>query len=370
MLLKMTEEQTMLEDMVSGILADAPLDETGEVSLALWSQMAELGLLAMAFHEEDGGLGGSAADLSIVARQLGKIPGELPFMGSLVLGSAIIRDQANQTQKARLLDGLMSGTETLALAHDEPGARYDLSHVTARVTQEGEHLALNGIKTGVIGGSEAGSLIVSARTSGNDGVSLFLVPAHADGVKVTPYVTHDGRHDADISFKDVVILDDWQLGKSGTALPIIERLNDLAIAVSCAEAVGAMEELLNLTVEYLKVRKQFGVPIASFQALKHKAVDMFIEVEQAKSMTAFAVMSVDEDGQGRDLALKAAKAHLNAAARFVAESAVQLHGAIGMTMESKTGRLFQRLTNFQLRFGDRHHCLQRLSEARDSILES
>lgn len=374
MLLKMTEEQTMLEDMVSGILADAPLEETGEVSRALWSQMAELGLLAIAFSEEDGGLGGSAADLSIVARQLGKIPGELPFMGSLVLGSAIIRDMASQTQKARLLDDLMSGTETLALAHDEPGARYDLSHVTTRVSQEGEHLALNGIKTGVIGGSEAESFIVSARTSGStnkrDGISLFLVPAHVDGVQVMPYVTHDGRHDADVSFKDVAILDSWQLGESGAALPVIERLNDLAIAVSCAEAVGAMEELLDLTVEYLKVRKQFGVPIASFQALKHKVVDMFIEVEQAKSMTAFAVMSVDEDGQGRELALKATKAQVNAAARFVAETAVQLHGAIGMTLETKTGRLFQRLTNFQLRFGDRHHCLQRLSEARNSILES
>lgn len=374
MLLNMTDEQNMLEEMVSGLVSEAVLDEQGEVTLALWSQMAELGLLAISFAEDDGGLGGSAADLCIVARQLGKTPGELPFMGSLVLGSAIIRDLATQDQKAKLFDGLMGGTEILALAHDEPGARYDLSHVTTKISQQNGQRILNGNKTAVIGGAGAGHFMVSARTSGDTtnpaGLSLFIVPANADGVQVMPYVTHDGRHDADIVFNEVSIADGWQLGEIGAAAPVMGRLNDLAIAVSCAEAVGAMEELLDLTVEYLQIRKQFGVPLASFQALKHKAVDMFIELEQAKSMTAYAVMSVDEDGHERDLALKAAKAQVNAAARFVAETAVQLHGAIGMTIETKTGRLFQRLTNFQLRFGDRHHCLQQLSDAPTSILET
>lgn len=373
MLLKMTDEQMMLEDMIASMVADAPLDENGELPGAFWPQMAELGLLAIPFSEDDGGLGGSAVELSILARRLGKVPGELPLTGSLVYGSSIIAELATPSLKAELLPHLIKGTEMLAVAHGEPDSRYRLSFVNTSISRRGGSTILKGCKTAVIGGATADRFIVSARTSGSatdhEGITLFLVPADAAGVRVTRFVTHDGRHDADVTFDDVELPEDWQLGETGAALPTIERYHDLTIAVACAEAVGAMEELLELSVDYLKIRKQFGVPLASFQVLKHKAVDMFIEVELAKSMTAFAIMTVDEAGPEASLALQAAKAKVNAAARFVAEAAVQLHGGIGMTMETRVGRLFQRLTNFQLRHSDMHTCLRNLTGASASILD-
>lgn len=375
MLFNTTEEQQMLEDMVGRVLADTPLTEEGEIGPDIWSTFAELGLLAIPFDEDDGGMGGSTEDLSIVARALGKVPGDLPFTDSVAVASRLFKDLSDEALKAAYLPGLLDGSAVLSVAHIEADARYSLSRVETAVADQGSRRMLTGIKTHVGCGALATAFIVSACVSGEvterEGVSLFVVPADAPGVTVTPFVTHDGRRDAEVRFDRVTLDPAWQLGADGQGVAALELANDLAIVVSCCEAVGAMEEILAQTVEYLQVRKQFGVPIATFQSLQHKAVDMFVEIEQAKSMTAYAITAMEEaEGASRALAMQAAKAHLNAAARFVAEAAVQLHGAIGMTIETKTGRLFQRLTNFQLRHGDRHHCMQSLIRAGDSILEN
>jgi alkylation response protein AidB-like acyl-CoA dehydrogenase len=368
----LSDEQRMLENTVGGVIAAAGLDERGDIAAGLWPRLAELGVLALPLPEARGGFGAGAVELAIVMRALGRVPGDTPFFASAVLGADLVCEFAGDALRDAILPDLLAGTARLAPALAEPGSRYDLAAVRTRARPVDAGYALGGTKSLVPCGAEASHFIVSARTGGadadRDGISLFLVPASAPGVGIIPHRAHDGTHDADVTFEDVVLDASALLGEAGAAWPAIARLENRAIAFSSAFAIGAMEQLQSETLDYLKTRRQFGATIGSFQVLQHAAVDMFIALEQAKAMAGYALSALEAGRDDPTLVLRGAKAHLNDAARFIGETAVQLHGAIGLTRECKAGRLFQRLTRYQLQFGDRAYCLGALAESDSSIL--
>ena len=268
---------------------------------------------------------------------------------------------ANAMQSA-ILPKIASGETLLAFAHAERQSRYDLADVAMTARKDGSHFILDGEKTLVLNGDSADQLIVSARLSGSrrdpSGIGLFLVDAAADGVARRGYPSIDGRRAAEISFSGVRVAADAAIGEPGDAFALIERVTDHAIAALCAEAVGAMDALHESTVEYLKSRKQFGVPIGNFQVLQHRAADMLIALEQARSMALFAAMMADDaDPAARRQALSAAKVQIGRSGRFIGQQAIQLHGGIGMTMEYSAGHYFKRLTAIDTLFGDADHHL-------------
>lgn len=326
-------------------------------SQAKWAELAELGLLGLPFAEADGGFGGGPVETLVVMEALGRAMAPEPYLASVLLGGGAVRIAGSDAQRAAILPGLMDGSSRLAFAHSELQARYDLNDVatTARAVDGG--FRLDGLKTVALNADAATLLVVSARTSGarrdEAGITLFLVPADAPGVSVAGYPTQDGGHAADITLAGVFVPADAVLGTVDSAFPVIEKVVDGAIAALGAEAVGLMEALTDLTVEYLKTRKQFGVSIGSFQSLQHKAVDMLVALEQARSMSLYAGMMLEtEDATERRVAISAAKVQINRSARFVGQTAVQLHGGIGMTMEYLGAHHFRRLAMIELMFGD------------------
>ena len=254
----------------------------------------------------------------------------------------------------------------MAFAHAERQARYNLADVATTARKDGENFVLDGAKTLVIHGDSANKFIVSARLAGArqeaKGIGLFLVDAAAKGVSRRGYTTIDGLRAAEVTLTGVRA--DAALGEPGNAFPLIERTADIAIAAQCAEAVGAMAAIQELTVDYLKTRKQFGVPIGNFQVLQHRAAEMLIALEQARSMAMLAAMTAEEENAGeRRKAISAAKVQICNSSRIVGQQAVQLHGGIGMTMEYKVGHYFKRVTAIQAQFGDAMHHLNLLARA-------
>ncbi len=370
-----TEEQTALQDTLRRFIANEygfekrrALARSPEgFSRDIWRQFAELGVLALPFPEAFGGLNGSAVDTMVVMEAFG--PGLVlePYLATVVLCGGLLRDAGNKTQKETLLPAIASGELLLAFAHYEPDARYESNYVNTTATSAGDGWTLDGAKSVVLHGGGANRLIVSARTSGDArdeaGVSLFIVDRDSAGVSVRDYPTQDGLHAAEIAFKDVRVGADALLGAKDKALPAIERALDYAIAALCAEAVGIMTALNAATLDYLKTRKQFGVPIGKFQALQHRMVDMTIAAEQARSMMYLASVKVDSpDVAERRRAVSAAKAHIGQAARYVGQQAVQLHGGMGVTDELVVSHWFKRLTTINLTFGDMDYHLGKFSD--------
>ncbi|MFG1418252.1 acyl-CoA dehydrogenase family protein [Xanthobacter sp. V0B-10] len=362
----LTDEQSLLKDTAQRWASDtystieqlaAARAEPLGFPEAKWAELAELGLLGLPFAEADGGFGGGPVETQVVMEALGRALAPEPYLASVILGGGAVRLAGSEAQRAALLPGVIEGSARLAFAHSEVQARYDLNDVgtTARAVEGG--FRLDGRKSVVLNADAAKTLVVSARSSGDRrdgaGITLFLVPADAPGLTLTAYATQDGGRAADVLLADVLVPADAVLGTVGEGLPVVERVVEGAIAALCAEAVGLMEALHALTVEYLKTRKQFGVAIGSFQALQHKAVDMFVALEQARSMALYAAMMVEaEDAGERRVALSAAKAQVNRSARLVGQTAVQLHGGIGMTMEYIGAHHFRRLAMIELMFGD------------------
>jgi alkylation response protein AidB-like acyl-CoA dehydrogenase len=255
----------------------------------------------------------------------------------------------------------------LAFAHAERQSRYDLADVAARARRDGAGFVVDGAKSLVLHGDSAQKFIVSARLAGgqNDraGIGLFLVDATADGVSTRGYPTVDGQRAAEVTFSGVRVPAAAAIGEPGAAFPLIERIGDLTIAALAAEAVGAMAAMHETTVDYMKTRKQFGVTIGSFQALQHRAADMLIALEQARSMAMLATMMAAEDNvRERRQAVSAAKVQIGRSGRIVGQGAVQIHGGIGMTMETKVGHYFKRLTTIDTLFGDADHHLGIVAE--------
>jgi pimeloyl-CoA dehydrogenase small subunit len=285
----------------------------------------------------------------------------------VVIGGSFLRRGGSDAQKAAHIPGIVDGSKTFAFAQLEKNSRYDLADVTTTAKKKDGGWVIDGEKFVVLNGENADTLIVTARTRGDRrdraGVGVFLVPANARGVSRKGYPTQDGLHAADITFTGVEVGADAAIGDPENGLPLIEQVVDDARIALCAEAVGAMDESLKTTVEYIKTRKQFGVPIGSFQVLQHRAADMFVALEQARSMAMFATMASEfEDAKERANAVAAAKVQIGKSGKFVGQQSIQLHGGIGMTMEAKIGHYFKRLTMIEQTFGDTDYNLARVSD--------
>ncbi|MCW8128493.1 acyl-CoA dehydrogenase family protein [Microbulbifer halophilus] len=358
-----SEEQQMLADSVRRFVQqDYDFDSRRQVvdgedffSRAHWQTFAELGWLMVPFAEEDGGLGGNAVDLLPVMEEFGKGMVVEPFLPCAVLAGGLLAECGSDTQKAELLPALVEGRLQLAFAFAEPQGRFNLADIDCRATRDGDHYRLNGHKSVVLNGGAAEQLVVAARTGGDrcdrEGISLFLVDVESEGVTRRRYKNVDGHGAADIWLRDVRVAEAARLGEEGKALPAIEKMIDRATLAVCAEAVGAMDSALEKTLEYTRTRKQFGRPIASFQALQHRMAEMFIECEQARSMLLMAATQLDANGGVAPRAVSAAKSRIGRAARAVGQEAVQLHGGIGVTDELDVAHLFKRLTAVQYLFG-------------------
>jgi pimeloyl-CoA dehydrogenase small subunit len=291
-----------------------------------------------------------------------------PYLATVVLGGGFLRRGGSDAQKEAHIPAIIEGTKTFAFAQLEKNSRYDLNDVTTTAKKKGAGWVIDGEKFVVLNGETADMLVVTARTKGGqrdrDGIGVFLVPGDAKGVAKKGYPTQDGLHAADITFTGVEVGADAAIGDPEKGLPLIERVVDDARIAMCAEAVGAMDESLKTTVEYLKTRKQFGVPIGSFQTLQHRAADMFVAVEQARSMSMYAAMASDfDDAKARATAVAAAKVQIGKSSKFVGQQSIQLHGGIGMTQEAKIGHYFKRLTMIENTFGDTDYHLRRVTDA-------
>ena len=369
----LTDEQRLLKDSVDRLVADrygfeqrrAYLALPGGRDPAIWAQCAELGLLGLPFAEEHGGFGGGPVETMLVMEAFGRGLVLEPYLPGVILGGGLIRHAGSAAQQRAILPALAEGRAMLAFAHVERQSRYDLADVATTARRDGEDFVLDGAKSVVLGGDGADTLIVSARVAGGrrdeDGIGLFLVDAAAPGLVRRGYATQDGLRAAEITLSGARAT---ALGTPGAALPLMRRVVDQAIAALCAEAVGVMTAMHETTLDYLKTRKQFGRAIGEFQALQHRAVDMLVALEQARSMALFAtVMADSEDAAARGRAMAAAKAQIGRSGRQIGQEAIQLHGGIGMTMEYKVGHYFKRMTMIDQCFGDADTQIARLADA-------
>ena len=366
-----SDEQRLLLESVSRLLADnygfaqrkTYLARPEGFSSDMWGKFAELGLLGLPFAEQYGGFGGGAQEIMLVMQAFGRVLVLEPFLSTVVLGGTAIKVAGSEEQKITLLPAIAEGGLKLAFAHGERQARYDLTDVVTTAKPNGAGWILDGSKTVVSHGEAADKLIVSARTSGErydaDGITLFLVDAAAPGVARRGYATRDETRAADISLSNA---HGELLGEVGKGLAVIEKIVEAGIAATAAETVGAMEAMNEMTLEYSKTRVQFGQPIGSYQVVQHRLSDMFMAQEQGRSMAMLATMSVDnpDDAERRhDFAM--AKVGVGQAGRYVSQSAVQMHGGIGMTEEYAVGHYFRRCMVIERLFGDPAYYLQRLA---------
>ena len=370
----LSEEQSILKGSLDRLLADRyGFEERKRImaspegwSAEMWQRYAEMGLTALPFAEEDGGLSGTPDETMIVMESLGRVLALEPYFATVVLGGSFLRFGGSTEQRAEFVPQVAGGELTLAFGHTERKSRYDLNHVETTAKKDGDSWVLSGQKSVVLHGDSADRIFVTARTAGDaradTGVGVFMIDGRADGVSRRGYVNQDGQRAAEIVLDKVRAPAEHILGDPENGLSLVKRVVDAGIAALCAEAVGVMSAMHALTVDYLKVRKQFGVPIGAFQVLQHQAVDMFVALEQARSMTMYATMMADsEDAEERSRAMHAAKAEIGRAGRLVGETAIQLHGGVGMTMELAVGHYFKRMTMIDLTFGDHDHHLRALA---------
>ncbi|RDJ98307.1 acyl-CoA dehydrogenase family protein [Paraburkholderia lacunae] len=364
-----TEDRRMLADTLNRFISEQYGFETRDriarsaegFSAELWNRFAELGMIGALFGETQGGFGGGGFDIAVVFESLGRGLVVEPFLDTLIVGQAIARS-GNEMQKATLA-GLIDGSRLVALAHGEPDSHYELARVTTRAARSGDAWRLNGAKAVVQQGESAGSYLVSARTHGaddaEDGITLFLVPRDAAGVNARGYRKIDGGRAAEVTFDDVALDDDCLLGAAGDGFATLEYGIGCGVLALCSEAVGAMDVAKDATLEYLRTRLQFGVPIGSFQALQHRMADLLLEIEQARSAVINAAAALEGERKVRERALSAAKYSIGRIGARVAEECIQLHGGIGMTWELPLAHYAKRLVMIDHQLGDEDHHLER-----------
>lgn len=369
----LSEEQRLLKDSIGGLLKSSYdfearkkyRGEKGGYSRTMWGKFAEQGLLGLPFSENEGGFGAGPIEIMIVMEALGRNLVVEPYLDTVVLGGGFLRHGTGE-QRAAHLPGLIDGSKTMAFAQLERDSRYNLSDVCTSAKKSGLGYRLNGEKFVAGHGDTADTLVVSARMAGGQrdakGVGVFLVPANAKGIDIRSYETQDGSRAADIKFNNVEIGADAIVGDAENGLCIIDQVVDNARIALCAEAVGAMDEALKISVDYIKERKQFGVAIGSFQALQHRAADMFTALELARSMSLLASMAASfTDHEERTKMIAAAKVQIGRSARFIGQGGVHLHGGVGVTMEYRIGHYFKRLTMIDQQFGDADFHLARVA---------
>jgi alkylation response protein AidB-like acyl-CoA dehydrogenase len=368
-----SESQEMLRDALSRFLTANHKLETRRRHLdvrdgrvpGLWGRLAsELGILGAPFEESRGGSGGNAVDVMIIMEEFGRSLLVEPFVETVVICGGILKRSPSEAASSVLTE-LVAGKSVLAFAHGEPGKSDSLSTVQTSGRRRGSSYLLRGRKSVVRAAPWADRLIVSARTEGSStdphGVSLFLIDRHNPRITMSEYATIDGSRAADIDLDDVEVPDTHVLGQVGEALPVIEQVSDEAIAAVCADAVGCMHSMLMQTVEYAGQRRQFGVPISSFQALRHRMVNMYVALEQAIAMTYCCTLSLEADAAQRRRTASAAKALVGRSCQYVGEGALQLHGGMGISDELAVGQLFKRATVIRGQFGSTAHHVRRFA---------
>ena len=334
-------------------------------SQELWSELAELGILGVEIAEEYGGSGGSFADAAVVIEAFGRGLCLEPILPTVVIGAGIISAAGSSAQKGKLLPRIAAGDLIIALAHYEPACRFSHAISTSAEARE-DGFVINGSKAVVLGGGDAELLIVSARTFDDPtcpaGASLFLIDPLSEGVEIRAYRNVDDRGAAEVKLENVFVSQDAVLGPLGGAIPLVDTALDRGNAGIICEAVGAMDAVNELTLDYIKNRAQFGRAIGKFQALQHRMADMFMSAELARSMKALTLASVDLiDPHARAQAISCAKLQIIQSAQAVGRGAIQLHGGIGMTLEHAAGHYLRRLTAVEKLFGDQDWHLTRFS---------
>jgi alkylation response protein AidB-like acyl-CoA dehydrogenase len=361
-------EQVALRDAVRGLLGRAY--ESSETRRAVtqqepgwdektWTQLAEMGALGLPFAEADGGMGAGPVEVSIVAEEIGRVIAPEPYVEAVVLAGGLVAAAGTDEQRAEILGALSEGTLVPAFAHNEPGQRYSEAAAGVTATKKGDAWTLTGVKEPVIGGARADLLIVSAAV--DRGTGLFLVEPDAEGLARDGYTTFEGGRAARIELKSTPAT---PLGDGG------DRTAEIAATIAAAqiayghESLGAMQIALEQTTEYLKTRKQFGVPLSTFQALTFRAADMYVELELARSMVTWATLVLLDGGDALEAASRA-KLQVSKSGRHIGKEAIQLHGGIGMTAEYSVGHYTSRLTAIDHTLGDGRFHLAKLMETLD-----
>ncbi|MCW8084179.1 acyl-CoA dehydrogenase family protein [Sabulicella glaciei] len=369
----LSEEQRLLQESLRRLLADrygftqrnAAMAAPEGWSRKIWRSYAELGLLGLPFEEADGGFGGGPVEAMLVAEALGEALTLEPWFTTVVLGGGFLRHGASEAQRRALVPQIAAGEALVAFAQMETQSRYSLSDVATEARRDGDGWVLEGRKRVVLHGDTADWVVVTARTSGarsdRAGIGVFLVPASAPGLLRQGYATVDGQRAAEVTLSGVRVGPDSVLGDPAEGLPLVERVVDEAIAALAAEAVGCMSALHALTLEYLKTRHQFGRAIGQFQVLQHRASDMMVALEQARSMAMYATMMLDEPTPERRSAMSAVKVQIGRSAKLIGQHAVQMHGGIGIATEYAAGHYFKRLAAIDTLFGNVDHHLETLA---------
>ena len=370
-----TDEQTMLRDSVARYLADTYTFDARMAAVHgesgwnphVWKAFAEeLGILGAPFAEEHGGLGGGAIENMIVMEEIGKALVIEPYLQTVVIGGGFLKAAGGAVADA-VIPKIIDGSAVIAFAYAEPQGRYNLADLRTTAKKDGAGYVLNGHKAVVYAAPWATHLIVTARTGGSvrerSGVSVFLIAADAPGLTRRDYPTVDGARASEVYFENVAVGADAIIGTEGEALPLVEQVVDEAIAAVCAEAAGVTRKLHEGTLDYSRQRKQFGKSIGEFQVLQHRMVDMFMEVEQAVSMTLMATLRLDEPNRAKHVS--SAKNKISRGARFVGQNAVQIHGGIGISNELAIGHYFKRASMIESQFGDADYHLRRYESLMD-----
>ena len=368
-----TEIQTMLADSVGKFIDNEYDFDTRQAhagsekgySEDVWATFAELGWTAVPFSEEDGGFGGGPVDVMVLMQSLARGLVVEPYLANIVLAGGILRRAASAEQKEKWLQAIISGELQATLAFNEPQARYDLASVCTTATRDGDNWVLSGVKGLVPNGGTSDLLIIPARTAGEsleeDGITLFAVEAAAKGVSCNAYATVDGLQAAEITLNEVCVGADAVLGDVGKGFAVLDATIDDATLAVCAEAVGIMTVLKDKTVEYAKARKQFGVPIGSFQELQHRMVDMLMACEQAQSLLMWAVMKRAAEGDACKRAVSSIKYLIGTEGKKLGQDAVQIHGGMGVTWDLDVAHYFKRLTAISTLFGNADWHLDKLA---------
>ncbi|OZG26304.1 acyl-CoA dehydrogenase [Williamsia sp. 1138] len=357
------EEQTMLRDTTRDVLSKSyDLEKLRAVtdtdlgwSRDVWKSLGEIGILGLSFSEDDGGMGAGPEEISAVLGEFGRALAPEPLLDSVLIPGGLIADTGSAEQKAKYLPALASGELLAAYAHNEPGDRWPHAAVATSAAKSGDGYTLTGRKNPVLHGDCADVLVVTARLDGE--IRLFLVETDGAGVQRTNFRTHDSRRGAQVDLTDAPAT----LLESSDAAAAIVKAEVVAQVALCAEAVGAMEEALRLTTEYLKQRKQFGVPLAKFQTLTQRAADMYVLVELARSMSLYATVTLAE-GDVDPIVASRAKLQICRSARKVAQEAIQMHGGIGITAEYPVGHYASRLLAIEHTLGGAAEHLRTLAD--------
>jgi hypothetical protein len=369
--LTLSDEQRLLRESVDRFIAETyDADHRRRVaadplgfSPEIWKKFAELGWLALPIDEAHGGLGGGAIETGILMEAFGRGLVTEPYLSTVVIGAGLISVCGSDAQKQAILPEIADGSLRLAFAHSERAARFDLAKVDTKARRTPDGWRLDGHKTAVLDGNAAAQIIVSARLANEDGalgkLCLFLVPSGIAGLGLRDYPRLGGGRACNLDLAGVQLAADALLGDGSDALPKIECVVDRALAALCAEAVGIMQIMLDTTLDYTKIRKQFGRPLAANQVIRHRLADMAMQCDEARSIALRAALMADAEPGARGRAASGAKAKIGKCARFVAEQSVQLHGAMGVTEELDIGSYFKRLLAFDTLFGGSAHHYRR-----------